>query len=81
MKKANTKIDFTRDKKKKNLGQEMDIRFTFSRHYSVPIIMRPQISLVKKIMKVFYYPLTTRNVKRKFKKNYINSSYTLLQYQ
>ena len=44
----------------------MNIRFTFSRHYSIPISMRPQISLVKKIMTVFYYPLTTRNVKRKF---------------
>ena len=36
MKKASTKIDFTRDKKN-ILGQEMDIRFIFSIHYSIPI--------------------------------------------
>ena len=36
MKKANTKIDFTNDKIN-ILRQEMDIRFTTSGHYSIPI--------------------------------------------
>ena len=36
MKKANTNIDFTNDKVH-ILGQEIDIRFTTSGHYSIPI--------------------------------------------
>ena len=36
MKKAETKIDFTKDKIN-ILGQEMDIKFTLSGHYSIPI--------------------------------------------
>ena len=36
MKKANTKIDVTNDRIN-ILGQEIDIRFTTSGHYSIPI--------------------------------------------
>ena len=36
MKKVETKIDFTKDKIN-TLGQEMDIKFTSSGHYSIPI--------------------------------------------
>ena len=36
MKKTNTKIDVTNDKIN-ILGQEIDIRFTTSGHYSIPI--------------------------------------------
>ena len=39
IKRVNTKIDFTKDKKK-NLGQEMDIKFTSSGYYAILKVMK-----------------------------------------
>ena len=71
MKKANTKIDFTNDKIN-ILGQEMDIGFMTSGHYSIPIskcyealIKFSEENYDNDLSSVDNIALKTRNEKRK----------------
>ena len=84
MKKANTKTDFTNDKIN-ILGQEIDIKFTTSGHYSAPVSKRYEAlnkfseeNYDSILLSIDNIALKTRNEKEKLQRNYINSSDTLV---
>ena len=84
LKKANTKIDFTNDKLN-ILGQEIDIKFKTSGHYTIPISKSYEAlnkfseeSYDNILLSIDNIALKRRNKKKeKLQKNYINCSDTL----
>ena len=58
MKKAKTKVDFTKDKMN-ILGQEMDINFRSNGHYSIPITKSYEVldKFIEENAKIFCFQL------------------------